>query len=202
MFNKWISRAPKSIAWGAVLVLSLTLATAGRAGATEGSKNPAAASAKMELTSEAFQNGQRISNQYTVNGPDISPPLHWSGLPARASSLALICDDPDAPMGTWVHWVIYNIPASEHELKAGVVTQENLPDGARQGKNSFGKIGYSGPSPPPGKPHRYFFKLYALDSKLNLPSGVKKDALLDAIKNHVLAETQLMGTYQHITLSE
>jgi Raf kinase inhibitor-like YbhB/YbcL family protein len=149
----------------------------------------------IELTSTAFQSGATIPKQYTGDGADRSPPLHWSEPPAGTKSLALICDDPDAPRGTWVHWVLFNLPAQARELEEGVPTTEPLANGAKQGKNDFGKIGYGGPSPPRGKPHRYFFKLYALDTMLDVPPGATRAQVADAMKGHILAEGHLMGSY-------
>ncbi len=117
----------------------------------------------IELTSTAFQKGETIPKQYTGDGADQSPPLRWSEPPSGTKSIALICDDPDAPRGTWVHWVLFNLPPQTRELEEGVPTTATLGNGAKQGKNDFGNIGYGGPAPPKGKPHRYFFKLYALD---------------------------------------
>src|SRR6266540_1402431 len=125
----------------------------------------------FSLTSTAFTDGAAIPVKYTCDGADVSPPLAWSGAPAGTKSFALICDDPDAPRGTWVHWVLFNLPAQEKELAEGTPTSARLPNSARQGKNDFGNIGYGGPAPPKGKPHRYFFKLYALDQTLDLPEG-------------------------------
>jgi Raf kinase inhibitor-like YbhB/YbcL family protein len=150
----------------------------------------------LQLTSSAFGEGQTIPAKYTADGENLSPPLAWSDPPAGTASYALICDDPDAPRGTWVHWVIFNLPDDLRELKEGVPTLGTLPNGARQGKNDFGNIGYGGPAPPPGKPHRYFFKLYAVDTQLGLPAGATKEQVLTAIKSHVLAEGRLMGKYQ------
>ncbi len=150
----------------------------------------------IELTSTAFQSGATIPKQFTGDGADRSPPLKWSEPPSGTKSLALICDDPDAPRGTWVHWVLFNLPSQIRELEEGVLTKETLDNGAKQGKNDFGKIGYGGPAPPKGKPHRYFFKLYALDVAVDLPPGASKSQLLDAMKGHVLAEGQLMGKYE------
>ena len=150
---------------------------------------------KLQFSSSAFTEGALIPVAHTGDGQDSSPPLAWSAGPAGTQSFALICDDPDAPAKTWVHWVLFNIPASQTSLPEGVPTQKELPEGARQGTNDFGKIGYGGPAPPKGKPHHYFFKLYALDITLNLPAGAKKDQLLDAMKGHILAEGQCMGRY-------
>jgi Raf kinase inhibitor-like YbhB/YbcL family protein len=150
----------------------------------------------IELTSTAFQSGAAIPKQYTGDGADRSPPLKWSEPPSGTKSLALICDDPDAPRGTWVHWVIFNLPGQTRELEEGVPTKETLDNGAKQGKNDFGKIGYGGPAPPKGKQHRYFFKLHALDVAVDLPPSASKAQVLDAMKGHILAEGQLMGNYK------
>jgi hypothetical protein len=122
--------------------------------------------------------------------------LQWSNVPPAAKSLALICDDPDAPMGVWVHWVIYDLPPSTAGLSEDAPKSPELASGARQGVNDFTRLGYGGPAPPPGRPHRYFFKLYALDLKPGLKPGLTKKELLKAMEGHVLAEGQLMGTYQ------
>jgi Raf kinase inhibitor-like YbhB/YbcL family protein len=149
----------------------------------------------MELTSTAFQEGGTISKPYTGDGKNVSPPLHWSGAPGNTQSFALICDDPDAPRKEpWVHWVLFNLPADTQKLPEGVPPDESLPRGANQGRNDFGKIGYGGPAPPPGRPHRYYFKLYALDTMLNL-QGAAKQQLEQAMKGHILASGQLMGKY-------
>ena len=149
----------------------------------------------IELTSTAFQPGATIPKPYTGDGKDVSPPLQWGDPPANTKSFALICDDPDAPGGTWVHWVLFNLPAEARELAEGVPPRESLENGARQGKNDFGKIGYGGPAPPRGKPHRYFFKLYALDEAVDLPPGATRAQLMDAMKGHILAQGQLVGNY-------
>jgi Raf kinase inhibitor-like YbhB/YbcL family protein len=149
----------------------------------------------MQLTSPAFQEGQPIPKQYTGDGKDVSPPLRWDGVPGGTQSLALICDDPDAPRGTWVHWVLFNLPADARELPEAVPAKGVGPQGAKQGTNDFRKRGYGGPAPPPGKPHRYFFKLYALDTVLDLKEGATKQDLVKAMEGHVLAEGQLMGKF-------
>ena len=149
----------------------------------------------MELKSSAFKNNEIISKLYTCDGKDISPPLNWNDIPEKTKSLALICDDPDAPAGTWVHWVVYNIKSASKELPAKIPHQETMSNGAKQGINDFGKIGYGGPCPPVGT-HRYFFKLYALDSMLDLEPGATKKQLLQAMEGHVLAETELIGKYK------
>lgn len=149
----------------------------------------------IELTSPAFPAGGTIPKPHTGDGTDRSPPLHWSAPPEGTKSLALICDDPDAPRGNWVHWVLFNLPATARELDEGVPTTEVLDSGAKQGKTDFGKVGYGGPAPPKGKPHRYFFKLYALDVTLDLPAGATKAQLVEAMKGHILAEGEVMGNY-------
>ena len=157
---------------------------------------------KIQVTSTAFAEGQPIPEKYTGQGADVSPPLSWSGVPDGAKELLLICDDPDAPSAEpWVHWVIYKIPATASGLPEGIGKKARLanPAGAFQGKNSWPSgqtIGYRGPMPPPGKPHRYYFKLYALAAKLPVEPGLTKKALLQEIQDHVLAEGQLMGTYE------
>ena len=144
----------------------------------------------MRLVSPAFDEGAAIPKKFTGDGTDVSPPLNWTEAPRETRSFALICDDPDAPRGTWVHWVLFNIPAD-----AGGMGEGGRAEGARQGKNDFGKLGYGGPAPPRGKPHRYEFKLYALDTTLTLPQGSTKQQVEGAIKGHVVADAQLMGTY-------
>jgi len=151
---------------------------------------------EMLVTSTAFRNGEVIPKKYTGDGADVSPPLKWTEPPEGTKSFALICDDPDAPMGTWVHWVIYNLPAGVRELPEGVPAQKDLPNGARQGVNDFRKIGYNGPAPPRGSAHRYFFKLYALSSVPNLPAGASKKDLLKAMEGQILGQSQLMGKYK------
>lgn len=149
----------------------------------------------MKITSAAFNEGEMIPRKYTCDGQDISPPLTWSEIPEGTKSLALISDDPDAPMGTWVHWVYYDIPADRTELPENVSPDEKPAPGGTQGMTDFGRIGYGGPCPPGGT-HRYFFKLYALDTILDLDAGTTKGALLNAMEGHILGETQLMGKYR------
>ncbi|MCI0456097.1 MAG: YbhB/YbcL family Raf kinase inhibitor-like protein [Gemmataceae bacterium] len=149
----------------------------------------------INLTSPAFAEGESIPRQYTADDKDVSPALKWTDPPEGTHRFVLVCDDPDAPRGTWVHWVLYNLPADARGLDEGVSPQGELSSGARQGKNDFGKFGYGGPAPPRGKPHRYFFRLYALDEPVDLPAGATRNQLLEAIKGHVLAEGQLMGKY-------
>ena len=150
------------------------------------------------LTSAAFKANERVPVKYTGEGEDVSPPLEWSGLPAGTKSLALLCDDPDAPVGTWDHWVLWNLPGDLKGLPENVAKTETVADlgGARQGKNSWPKIGYNGPMPPKGHgTHHYNFVLYALDQPLDLKAGATKKELLAAMKGHILGEGKLTGIY-------
>ena len=149
----------------------------------------------LELQSSDFSSGASIPRQFTCDGADISPALAWNDPPAATQSFALIADDPDAPVGSWVHWVLFDLPANVRALPQNVPKQEQLADGSRQGHNDFRKIGYGGPCPPPGKPHRYFFKLYALDTKLNLKPGATKKDVERAMQGHILAQGEWMGRY-------
>ena len=142
------------------------------------------------ITSSAFNEAGTIPGRYTCDGQDVSPPLTWSGVPQEAKSLALIADDPDCPSGTWVHWILFNLPSSFNNLPEKAASGVGI-----QGKNDFRKLGYNGPCPPKGKPHRYYFKLYALDTMLNLPAGATKAEVEKAIQGHILAQGQLMGKY-------
>lgn len=148
----------------------------------------------LTVTSEAFGNGERIPSKYTCDGKDASPPISWTGAPKETECYALIMDDLDAPMGTFTHWLIFNIPPTESGLQEDLSTVGTLPNGAMQGRNDFGKIGYGGPCPPPGT-HHYMFHLYALDMLLNIQSGAAKEDVLEAMKGHILAEGQLTGLY-------
>ena len=149
------------------------------------------------LTSTAFKEGATIPVKHTCDGADVSPPLVWSGAPPGTKAFALIADDPDAPAGTWVHWVLYNLPGSAAGLTENVAKTVTLPDlgGALQGRTDFRRPGYGGPCPPPGPAHRYFFKLYALDAPLKLEPGTSKQDVETAMKGHALGTAQLMGTY-------
>ncbi len=146
------------------------------------------------ITSTAFKHEGMIPKEYTCDGVDISPQLAWTNVPESTKSFALICDDPDAPVGDWVHWVMFNIPSETRELREKIANDAVLPNGARHGTNDFRKYGYGGPCPPGGT-HRYFFKLYALDSMLALKDKVTKKDLLEAMKGHILGQTELMGKY-------
>lgn len=182
------------MAFAAALLAGLLTACDKRPSATPGDpvKNPV----KLQLITAAFADDQPIPRRHALDNENLSPELQWSGAPPATKSFALICDDPDAPTGAWVHWVIYDLPPATTRLAEGVSKSPELPDGAKQGANDFGRIGYDGPRPPPGKPHRYFFKLYALDARPDLKPGLTKKQLLEAIDGHVLAEGQLMGTFQ------
>ena len=148
----------------------------------------------ITVKSTAFEQGSMIPSKYTCDGQDISPPLQWEGVPEDTQSIALISDDPDAPMGTWVHWVIWNIPADKTGLLENVPKDPQLADGSCQGISDFRRPGYGGPCPPGGT-HRYLFKLYALDTVLDLDTGANKDELLQAMEGHILSQADLMGTY-------
>lgn len=162
---------------------------------TSNANSATVVSSQIALTSAAFKEGQSIPRPYTCDGINISPPLEWSGVSKSAKTLAIIADDPDAPAGTWVHWVLYNLPADNIGLVENVPATENLKAGGFQGKNDFGKIGYGGPCPPSGT-HRYFFKIYALDGELALKAGATKAEVEKAMTGHVVAQGQLMGTYR------
>jgi Raf kinase inhibitor-like YbhB/YbcL family protein len=150
----------------------------------------------IELWSSAFENDSLIPGKYTCDGKNVSPALSWSGVPEGAISLALICDDPDAPMGTWVHWILYGIPPGLDSLPEGVPARDTVLQGMRQGMTSFRSVGYRGPCPPEGGPHRYYFKLYALDTPVDMGSGKTKEDLLAVMEEHIIAQGQLMGRYQ------
>ncbi len=150
----------------------------------------------LTLSSTAFPPGGDIPSKYTCSGADVSPALIWNDPPAGTQSFALIADDPDAPVGTWVHWVAYDLPASARQLTEGVPKAEAIAGGGIQGQNDFGKTGYGGPCPPPGKPHRYYFKLYALDGKLSLKPGATKKVVEAAMEGHILAQAEVMGRFQ------
>ncbi len=141
-----------------------------------------------------FEDGGKIPVKYTCDGDDVSPPLRWEGQPPGTAAYALLVEDPDAPMGTFTHWIIYNIPPELNSLPEGIPKEKRTKFGL-QGMNDFRRIGYGGPCPPPGKPHRYFFKLFALDSPLDLPPGARRRDVLRAMEGHVLAKAQLVGMY-------
>ena len=175
------------------LIVTVVLATCAWISPSSGAENK---EPRMELKSSVLKEGANIPRKHTCDADDVSPLLSWDNAPAGTRAIALIADDPDAPGGTWVHWVIYDLPADTKELAEGVAKTETLERGAKQGVNDFRRVGYSGPCPPPGLPHRYFFKLYALDAPTNLKPRATKQQLLDAIKGHILSEAQLVGRYQ------
>jgi len=155
-----------------------------------------ASAMSFTLSSTAFPPGGDIPSKYTCSGADVSPALSWNDPPAGTQSFALIADDPDAPVGTWVHWVAYDLPAGARQLPEAVPKTEAIAGGGVQGQNDFHKTGYGGPCPPPGKPHRYYFKLYALDSKLSLKPGATKKVVEAAMEGHILAQAEVMGRFQ------
>ena len=188
---KWYARSVCSFpTWLLVVLISGCGLTAGAAAQERGG------AMAFQVQSSAFKAGSEIPQKFTCQGSDISPALSWSGAPAGTKSFALIADDPDAPAGTWVHWVLYDLPASTTQLAENVPKTEKGPGGGTQGMNDFKKSGYGGPCPPPGNAHRYFFKLYALDTSLNLKPGASKADLEKAMKGHILAQAELMGTYK------
>ncbi len=150
----------------------------------------------MKLTSNAFLEGGTIPARFTCNGLNFSPPLAWIDVPSGSLSLALICEDPDAPMGTFTHWVLYNTPSSLKSLPEGVPQGELTPGFGAQGMNDFHHFGYDGPCPPPGKVHRYYFTLFALDSNTPFPPGLNGLQLQKRVQNHALAKAMLLGTFK------
>ncbi len=187
--------------WIGVLVIVIGLAACGGddgdVGEVGNGENETKGDATMalELTSSAFDHEGMIPAKYSCDGQDISPPLIWENVPEGTESFVLICDDPDAPVGTWVHWVLFDLPAETRSLPEAVAAEPEPPVGGRHGKNSWGRLDYGGPCPPSGA-HRYIFKLYAIDTTLNLSAGAKKQKVLDAMDGHILDQTTLMGKYQ------
>ena len=191
-----------------ILILSLCLLHVVACGSRQQSVEPAATpqpsttapaapqKSEIKLTSTAFKEGEAIPRGYTCDGANVSPPLEWTGIPKTAKTIALIADDPDAPSGTFVHWVLYNLPAEGLGLIENTPQTETLNGGGTQGKNGFEKVGYGGPCPPSGT-HRYFFKLYALDAELSLKPGASKDDVETAMQGHIVGQAELMGTYRH-----
>lgn len=181
--------------WPNVILLAIMVAAAGSAAQSQ-TKQPASShSMSFQLTSSAFSSGGAIPRQYTCDGADHSPDLHWSEPPRGAVTFALVMHDPDAPVGDWVHWVVWNLPQAEHGMAANFPKQAELPNGTRQGSNDSKKTGYNGPCPPTGKPHRYVFRVYAVDTKLDLAAGATRADLESALKEHILAEAEYMGMY-------
>lgn len=149
----------------------------------------------MNVTSKVISPGAEFPKRNTCQGEDISPDLAWTGAPAGTQSFALILDDPDAPGGTFTHWLLWDIPAASHELPQNLPRAPQLPEGARQGRNDFGKVGYNGPCPPPGKPHRYYVRVFALDTTLGVKAGAGRSELERAMEGHMLARGELMGRF-------
>jgi Raf kinase inhibitor-like YbhB/YbcL family protein len=164
-------------------------------GGGNGDNDTTGPTTSLTITSTAFASGAAIPAQYTCDGNDISPPLQWSGVPQGTQSLALILDDPDAPGGTFVHWVLFSMPATTTGLAEGSAPGGALPAGSVEGINDFGNLSYGGPCPPPGSNHRYYFRLYALDTALTLAAGVSRNEVDQAMTGRILAQTELMGTY-------
>jgi len=193
----WEHQLAQSLAFVAIAALALALTVAGRSSSPIHSSlarnggNPVA----FTISSPSFSNGGDIAKKFTCDGADMSPQLTWSDPPAGTKSLTLLADDPDAPVGNWNHWVLWNLPAESRELAENVAKSGQLPDGSRQGPNDFRKTGYNGPCPPPGKPHRYYFKIFALDAKLDLKGSAGKRELEAAMKGHILAQAEWMGRY-------
>jgi Raf kinase inhibitor-like YbhB/YbcL family protein len=150
----------------------------------------------FQVRAPAFDPAGDIPSTFACDGADISPALEWTDPPEGTESFALVVEDPDAPRGTWVHWVIYDLPANERRLPQSVEPRATLPSGARQGINDFGRIGYAGPCPPPGPPHRYYFRLFALGTRVTLRARATRAALDLAMRGHVLATAELFGRYQ------
>jgi Raf kinase inhibitor-like YbhB/YbcL family protein len=185
-----------SLILNSAVVLLLFISCAGRRQeAVPPTATPNRDKPEIKLTSAAFKDGESIPRAYTCDGVNISPPLEWSGAPKTAKTIAIVCDDPDAPAGTWVHWVLYNMPAENIGLVENLPATESVKAGGFQGLNDFGKTGYGGPCPPSGT-HRYSFRVYAVDSELPLKAGATKADLMKALEGHVLMQGQLMGTYR------
>jgi Raf kinase inhibitor-like YbhB/YbcL family protein len=180
----------------ASLLVILCLLAMSTVDCSSGEQLPEEAEMALPVLSPAFQDGARIPAKYTCQGQDVSVPLTWSDSPAGTDSFALILDDADAPGGVFTHWILFNIPSDSRELPEAMPAQAQLPSGALQGKNDFGRLGYSGPCPPPGPSHQYRFTVYALDQPLDLKAGASRKQVVDSMKGHILAQGQLTGTYQ------
>jgi len=181
--------------WRILLLVALLLAAPFLAGCRHTEPAIAVASgAAITLSSTSLKDG-RVPKEFTCDGEDKSPPLTWQAPPNGTRALALTLTDPDAPGGAFTHWVLYNLPANNGELSAGLPKQAELADGSRQGRTDFGKVGYGGPCPPPSKPHRYVFTIYALDRTLDVPAGATRSQVESAIQGHVLARGELTARY-------
>lgn len=150
---------------------------------------------KLQVSSKSFSAGADIPKKYTCDGQNISPELAWENLPDGTISVAVLLEDPDAPGGTFTHWLMYDLPLGMQTVAEGVPAAGEIPGGGLQGLNDFGKVGYGGPCPPPGRPHRYIFRVLALDKTLGLPSRASKDSVQQAMRGHLLAEGNLMGKF-------
>jgi len=178
----------------AIVVISTLWFCSCKNGESPDSKATGDEKMQIKITSPVFSNGSLIPSKYTCDGQNVSPPLQWQNVPAAAKSLAIICDDPDAPVGTWVHWVLYNLPPDTTQLAENIPADRILVSHANQGTNDFRKIGYGGPCPPSGT-HRYFFKIYALDTTIDLQPGATKKQLLNAARGHIIGTGELIGKY-------
>ena len=176
-----------------VLLVPVVSCSNPASGSVQGTE-PADSGFRIEST--AFKEGAFIPTRFSCQGEDVSPPLSWADPPAGVRSFVLMVEDPDAPAGTWTHWVAFNLPAQARAMDENAPKRDELPNGGLQGKNSFGSVGYGGPCPPAGNAHRYFFRLYALDTALGLQAGADKSKVLAAMKGHVLGEAQLMGRFK------
>jgi Raf kinase inhibitor-like YbhB/YbcL family protein len=172
----------------AVIFFGVLLTALPMSGCAEGAEGT------IEVRSTAFAEGDRIPSDFTCEGADMSPPIEWANIPSGTKSIAIFVEDPDAPSGNWSHWLAYDLPPSMRQLPPGIPASQGLPAGGIQGRTDFGNAGYSGPCPPQGT-HRYFFRVYALDTLLGLKPGATKQELLRAMQGHILAQGQLMGTY-------
>jgi Raf kinase inhibitor-like YbhB/YbcL family protein len=190
-FSKWTWRIALCLLIVAFILLGtiLVLRRHGRADIAEGQTHPS-----MVVESASFSNGNNVPRRFTCGGAGLSPEIHWSSPPSGAKSLAIVMDDSDTPFG-FVHWLVYDIPVETHAIAEGTSSQATLPLGAVEGMNSAGTLGYTGPCPPGTKSHHYVFRLYALDVPLDLPPGKTKEQLAAAVKEHVLAEGQIIGLY-------
>lgn len=179
--------------WRILLLLAFLLALPFLAGCRH-SDQPVAAAAAITLSSAALLDG-KVPREYTCDGNDVSPPLRWNATPHGTRSFALFVTDPDAPGGDFTHWVLFNLPAGSRGVPPGVAPEAQLSDGSRQGRNDFGKVGYGGPCPPRGNPHRYVFTLYALDSTLDTTAGSSRSQVESAMNGHVLNHAELTARY-------
>lgn len=174
---------------------AIFLACGGKTSAARDAGPRKGAAMGFAIESTAWRAGETIPKKFTCDGADVSPPLEWKSAPAGTQSFSLVAEDPDAPSGLFTHWMIYDLPANATSLAENQPRQKELGNGARQGRNSFGKVGYGGPCPPPGPAHRYFFRLYALNGKLELAPGASREQFNRAIAGHILAQAEYMGRY-------